>query len=280
MRIRVSTALVAATAALMIAAPAAAQGGQTPQQQLKDTEESIAWYELWRAQAQRGDLFLVQWNDGSETQGIAVPVKRDDYVSALYLALVAGEITHEQMMARMIVDARKSREAIARLDILYQAAVQRRDGLRRQIAAQQQRSIQPRQPLPVNTPTIGARPGPQPLPGARPARNAPSDNVTFSNRPLKMRPDEPSQPDRFGLPAGIANRVVGRSELRSEECWTARPNGSADQPNCTMIELSIWVYKLDDGSDYWDRREYDAKRAEMQRSGYYFAFSRSLSPKQ
>lgn len=105
------------------------------------------------------------------------------------------------------------------------------------------------------------------------ARRAYFDLLTrdASGWPVERPPAPQTAAERFGVPPEVAARAVDRREIRYEECWHAGGNPNS---GCTMIQHSVWVYTLDNGQSYWDRAEYDARRAELARQGYSIAWSR------
>lgn len=68
--------------------------------------------------------------------------------------------------------------------------------------------------------------------------------------------------DHSQLPTAFRNKTVVRVEALDPtlECWAADAKTGCYTPN---LEAQIKIYHFSDGSHFWDRREYDAKRREM-----------------
>ncbi|MEQ1921531.1 MAG: hypothetical protein ABL952_03385 [Pyrinomonadaceae bacterium] len=76
----------------------------------------------------------------------------------------------------------------------------------------------------------------------------------------------------YNLPPQFKNRTVIRVEPLDPvlECWAAGADKPCDQPN---LEVQIIVYHFAGGGNYWDRRDYDAKRKQMADAGMVFRWA-------
>lgn len=73
-----------------------------------------------------------------------------------------------------------------------------------------------------------------------------------------------------GIPLEVQRNMERKEERLGEEGWRA-PGAAAD----TVVPTKIILYYLKDGNVYFDRDEYDRKRAEMSNAGYQFRWARA-----
>lgn len=76
----------------------------------------------------------------------------------------------------------------------------------------------------------------------------------------------------YNLPAQLKNKTVTRTEKLDPilECWAPDANSPCYTPN---MEAQVTIYYFSDGSNYWDRRDYDAKRAANAKAGMAFRWA-------
>ena len=83
--------------------------------------------------------------------------------------------------------------------------------------------------------------------------------------------NDEKEPAETDLPPALKGKKIIRTEkVESVECWQADSNVPCTEPN---LEVSMTIYHLGGGGAYWDRREYDRKRAEKANAGLKFAWS-------
>ena len=85
------------------------------------------------------------------------------------------------------------------------------------------------------------------------------------------RSDGEKESAETDLPPALKGKKILRTEkVESVECWQADSTVPCNEPN---LEVSMTIYHLGGGGAYWDRREYDRKRAEKANAGLKFAWS-------